>query len=163
MGIGNGKGGFGWRLRRQCLGWVGSRGLVHWFCPPRTAFVLPHSLCPQRAQGVPSLLWVTTAGCAGISPSLGASAALPLLPIFLAGRQQLTALSVRPAPHLIAPLARSKINSTLCTLAATALKFWHICEIRKKKKVIKPGKCHLIVLSEVIWRLRCPDVISPLI
>lgn len=46
---------------------------------------------------------------------------------------ELVMLWVRPAPHLIAPLARSKINSTLYTLAASALMFWHICEVKKKK------------------------------
>lgn len=162
MGTGNGKGGFGWPLRRQRLAAQGAEGLSTG-CSPRTAFALPHSPHLQWSQCVPSLPWMTAAGCAAINPSLGASDAFPLLPALLAGRQQLIALSIRPAPHLIAPLARSKINSTLCTLAAAALKFWHICKIKKKKKVIKPGKCHLIVLSEVIWRLRCPDVISPLI
>lgn len=82
-----------------------------------------------------------------------------LLPGLLAERQEFIMLPVRPAPHLIAPLARRKINSTFYTLAASVLKFWHICEL--KKKVIKPGKCHLIVLAELIWRLRCSGVISP--
>lgn len=47
-------------------------------------------------------------------------------------------LWVRPAPHLIAPLARKKINSTFYTLAASVLKFWHICQAKKKKKGNKP-------------------------
>lgn len=133
MGIGNSKGVFGWPLRRQHLCSMGSRGVEHWLCSPRTAFALPYSSHLQWAHGVPSLPRMTAAGCAGINPSLGASAAHPLLPALLAGRQKLIVLSVRPAPHLIASLARSKINSTLCTLAAAALKFWHICEIKKKK------------------------------
>lgn len=82
-----------------------------------------------------------------------------LLPRLLAERQELIVLWVRPAPHLIAPLARKKINSTFYTLVASVLKFWHICQA-KKKKVIKPRKCHLIVLAELIWRLRCSGVIS---
>jgi len=81
-------------------------------------------------------------------------------PGLLAERQESITLRVRPAPHLIAPLARRKINSTFYTLAASVLKFWHICEV-KKIKVIKPGKCHLIVSAEAIWRLRCSGVLSP--
>lgn len=57
-----------------------------------------------------------------------------LLPGLLAERQELITLQVRPAPHLIAPLARRKINSTFYTLVASVLKFWHICEVLKKKK-----------------------------
>lgn len=56
-----------------------------------------------------------------------------LLPRLLAERQELIVLWVRPAPHLIAPLARKKINSTFYTLVASVLKFWHICQAKKKK------------------------------
>lgn len=110
---------------------------------PFTASCSWHQLCPSPERGRRQ------------DPAL-------LLPGLLAEQQELITLRVRPAPHLIAPLARRKINFTFYTLAASVLKFWHICEV-KKKKVIKPGKCHLIVLAELIWRLRCSSVIFPLI
>lgn len=74
-----------------------------------------HQLCPSPGRGRRQ------------DPAL-------LLPGLLAERQELITLRVRPAPHLIAPLARRKINSTFYTLAASVLKFWHICEVKKKKK-----------------------------
>lgn len=117
--------------------------------PGRQNLATPHGThicCPRLHSALPRP-WPLAGPC---SPA----------PRLLAERQELILLWVRPAPHLIAPVARRKINSTFYTSAASVLKFWHICQL-KKKKVIKPRKCHLIVLAELIWRLRCSSMISP--
>lgn len=110
----------------------------------RGAFALPRSLCSGSPLSQPAGTggpcagpgWQPlTAGCQELCPSPGHSHRQDPAPASLVSwqRHELVMLWVRPAPHLIAPLARSKINSTLYTLAASALMFWHICEVKKKK------------------------------